>query len=119
MAEVGRQRLAPLVVAALVDDFEQWPDESVGVPRVVVLGAGDLGDEGSRVTERDAGADAVLPVAAAEDVRQPLAQPPLDTLRRDDDDLFGEGVVKRIGEKSAEAVGQEVGAFGAVEMQGH
>ena len=58
-------------------------------------------------------------VAAAEDVRQPLAQPPLDALRRDDDELFGERIGERIGEQRAEAVGQEVGAFGAVEMQGH
>ncbi len=117
--EVGGQGLAPVVVAAVVDDFEQRPDERVGVPRVVVGRSGDLGDERARVAEGDAGADAVLPVPAAEDVRQPLAQPPLDALRRDDDELFGEGVVKRVGEEGTEAVGQEVGSFSTVEVQAH
>ena len=83
------------------------------------VGSGDLGDERARVAERDAGADAVLPAPAAEDVRQPLAQPPLDALRRDDDELFGEGIVKRVGEEGTEAVGQEVGSFGTVDMQAH
>ena len=117
--EVGGQRLAPVVVAAVVDDLEQRPDERVGVPRIVVRRSGDLGDERAWVAEGDAGADAVLPVTAAEDVRQPLAQPPLDALRRDDDDLFGEGIVKRVGEEGAEAVGQEVGPFGTVDVKGH
>ena len=117
--EVGGQGLAPVVVAAVVDDFEERPHECVGVPRVVVHRSGDLGDERTGVAEGDAGADAVLPVPAAEDVRQPLAQPPLDALRRDDDDLFGEGVVKRVGEEGTEAVGQEVRPFGTVDMQAH
>ncbi len=59
------------------------------------------------------------PVAAAEDVRQPLAQPALDALGRDDDELLGERVGQRIGEQGAEAVGEEVGALGAVQVQGH
>ena len=58
-----------------------------------------------------------LPGPAAEDVRQPLAQPPLDALGGDDDELLGEWVGQRIGEQCAEAVGQQVGALGAVEVQ--
>ena len=38
---------------------------------------------------------------------------------RNDDELLGERVRQRIGEQGAEAVGQEVGAFGTVEMQAH
>ena len=105
------------VVAAVVDDVEQRPDERVGMPRVVVVGPGDLGDERARVAERDACADAVLSGPAAEDVRQPLAQPPLDALGRDDDELLGEGVGQRIGEQGTEAVGQQVGPLSAVEMK--
>src|SRR3954469_8049712 len=89
------------------------------MPRVFVVGAGDLGDQRARVAERDACADAVLSGSTAEDVRQPLAQPPLDALGRDDDELLGERVGQRIGEKRTEAIGQEIGSLRAVEMQGH
>ena len=121
--EVGGQGLAPGVVAAGVDDVEQRPDERVGMPRIVVVGAGDqpqyLSDERAGVAERDARADAIVLCAAAEDVREPLAEPPLDALGRDDDELLGERVGQWIGEQCAEAVGQQIGAFSAVEMECH
>ena len=115
VAEVGGQGLAPVGLAAVVDHVEQRPHERVGMPRVFVVGAGDLGDQRARVAERDACADAVLSRPAAEDVRQPLAQPPLDALGRDDDELLGERVGQGIGEKRAEAVGQEIGSLRAVD----
>ena len=83
------------------------------------IGAGDLGDQRPRVAERDAGADAVLAVAAAEDVGQPLAQPALDALGGDDDEFLGEGVGQRIGQQGTEAVGEQIGALSAVEVQCH
>ena len=58
-------------------------------------------------------------VAAAEDVRQPLAQPPLHAARRDQHQLLGERVGQRIGQQCTEAVGKQVGALGTVEVEGH
>ena len=86
---------------------------------VVVDGAGDLGDQRARVAERNARADAVLAVAATEDVREPLAQPALDALGRHDDELFGERVRQGIGQQRAEAVGEEVGALSTMEVKRH
>ena len=117
--EVGGERAAPRLVEAAVDDLEQRPDHRVGRPRVVVDGAGDLGDQRVRAAERDAGADTVGAVAAAEDVGQPLAQPALDALRRHDDEFLGERVGQRVGQQRAETVGKEVGALGTVEMKRH
>ena len=56
-------------------------------------------------------------VAAAEDVRQPLAQPALDALGGDDDQFLGERVGQGVGQQGAEAVGEEVGSFSAVQVQ--
>src|SRR5699024_5825725 len=74
----------------------------------VVACAGDLGDQRARIAEGDARADAVLAGAAAEDVRQTLAQPSLDAFGRNDDELVGEGVGQGIGQQGAEPVGEEV-----------
>ena len=89
------------------------------MPRVLVVGSGDLGDQRARIAERDTRADAVLPGSAAEDVRQSLAQPPLDALRRDDDELVGERIVQRVREEGAEAVSQQIGPFGSVDVKRH
>jgi hypothetical protein len=72
-----------------------------------------------RVAERDAGADAVLAGAAAEDVREPLTEPAFDALGGDDDELVGERVGQGSGQQLAEAVGEEIGALSAVEMKRH
>ena len=119
VAEVGGQRLAPALFAAGIDDLEQRPHHRIGGPRIVVRRARDFGDEGVRIAERDAGADAVLAVTAAEDVAEPLTQPALDALGGNDDQLFGEGVRQGIGQQRTEAIGEEVGAFSAVEVQAH
>ena len=81
---MGGQRSAPGLVEARVDHLEQRPDHGVGGPRVVVGGAGDLGDQRAGVPELDARAHPVgrLGRAAAEHVREPLAKPPLDAARR-------------------------------------
>ncbi len=97
VAEVGGQRRAPRLVEAGVDDLEQRPDHRIRVPWILVGGAGDLRDERAWVAECDAGADAVGGLAAAEDVRQPLAQPPLHAARRDQHQLLGERVGQRVG----------------------
>ena len=89
------------------------------MPRIVVVGAGDLGDQRARVAERDTRAHAVLAGAAAEDVRQPLAQPALDALGRDDDEFLGERVGQGIGEEGTEAVGEKVGALSTMDVKRH
>ena len=58
-------------------------------------------------------------VAAAEDVRQPLAQPSLDAARRHQHEFLGEWVGQRIGQQCAETVSKQVGALGTVEVEGH
>ena len=116
---MGGQRPAPRSVERLVDHLEQRPDHRIRRPRILVGGAGDFGDQRVRVAERDAGADAVGTVPAAEDVRQPLAQPPLDTTRGDEHELLGEWVGQRIGQQCAKAVSKQVGALGTVEVEGH
>ena len=66
-----------------VDGGQQRPDQGVGCPRVVVAGAGDLGDQRGRRAEVDARADAVGPaVTGAEVVGEALGQPALDALGR-------------------------------------
>ena len=119
VAEMCCKRLAPRFSEAIVDHLEQRPDERVGRPRIVVDGPGDLGDERVRVAERDAGTDAVGTGAAAEDVRQPLAEPSLDAFGRHDDQLLGERIVERIGQQRAEPVGKQVGSLGTVKMKCH
>ncbi len=119
MAEVRGKRLAPVVAATGVDDVEQRPHHGVGGPRIVTVDAADLGDQRARVAEGDACADAVRAGAAAQEVAQPLTQPALDALGGDDDDLFGERIVQRVGEQGTQAVGEKVGAFSAVKVQAH
>ena len=69
VAEVRAERAAPLLARAGVDHPEQRPDQRVGRPRVVVtpvmMEPRDLGDQRPRRAERDAGAHAVVGVAAA------------------------------------------------------
>ena len=67
----------------------------------------------------DARAHPVTAAAGAQDMRQPLAQPPLDAARRHQDELLGERVGQRVGQQCAEPVGQQVGAFGTVQMKCH
>ena len=118
-AEMGGQRPAPVLVEALVDHLEQRPDHGVGRPRVVVGGAGDFGDQRAWVPELDARAHPVRARTATEDVRQPLAEPPLDAARGNQDQLRGERVGERLREERAETVGQKIRSFSAVQMQGH
>ena len=55
-------------------------------------------DQRVRVAKRDAGADPVGAVAPAEDVREPLAEPPLDAFRGHNDEFLGERIRQRIGQ---------------------
>ena len=129
VAEVGRQRFAPLLGAGGVDDLDQRPHHRVGGPRVCVGGADNLacvgvqpqqlGDQRARVAERDAGADAVVTGPATQDVAQPLTQPTLDALGRDDDQFLGERVGQWIAEQGAESVGEQVGAFRPMDVKRH
>ncbi len=59
------------------------------------------------------------PRPAPEDVRKPLAQPPLHAARRHQDQLFGERVGQRVGQQGTEPVGQQISALGTVQMKRH
>ena len=59
VAEVGGERRRPGLVQGGVEHRQQRPGQRVGRPRVVVAGAGQLGDQRAREAELDAGADAV------------------------------------------------------------
>jgi hypothetical protein len=119
MAEMRREGAAPRLIEAAVDHLEQRPHHGVRRPRVLIGGAGDLGDERVRIAERDARADAVAAGAAAEDMAEPLTEPALDTLRGDDDQFVGERVGQRLGQEGSETVGEEIGALSAVQVQAH
>ena len=119
MAEVGGQRLAPAVVAAAVHDLEQRPTResgchgsSLSVPVISAISERGLRNEMPAQTPS-------CPVPRPRMCEQPLAQPALDTLRRDDDEFLGERVVQRVRKEVAEAVSQEIGSFSAVEMECH
>ncbi|KMO84218.1 hypothetical protein MCHUDSM44219_00810 [Mycolicibacterium chubuense] len=116
VAEVRGERRAPRLVQRAVDDVEQRPDHGVGRPGVVVGGVGQFGDQRARVAERDAGAHSVLTVAAAQDVGEPLTQPALGAARRDQHEVLGERVGGWNGQHRAQAVGEEVGAIGPMEV---
>ena len=122
-AEMSRERRAPLLRRALVDGLEQRPDQPVGTPRIVVgldtSGTSQgVGDQRRRVWEPHVGAHAVLLAGRrAEDVGQPLRDPPLDTPGRNRDDLGRERVARRLTKHLSEPVDQPVGALGPVDMQ--
>ncbi len=120
MAEVERQGGRPRLVEALVEHRQQGPGERVGRPRVLVAGAGQLGDQRPREPELDAGAH---PVSAArrgaEPVREPLAEPPLHAAGRHEHQLGRERVVQRRRQQLAEGIGEQVGPRGAVEVEHH
>ena len=87
------QTSAPLLVEAGVHDAQHRPDQPLGVPRVARFGAGEQDHERGRVEKTDTGGDAVLPSRlGAEAMRKPLGHPSLDTLGRNDDDVFGERI---------------------------
>ncbi len=118
--EVARQVGAPGLVEGVVDGREQRPDEPVGVPQVVAVTVEQQRDQRARVEEPDAGTDTVAAARSdAEPVGEPLGEPALDTLGGHHHDLVGERVVQRCGEQLAEAVGELVGARGAVEVERH
>ena len=74
---------------------EQRPGERVRGPRVVVAGAGDLGDQRAGRPERDGRAHAVAVGSGAEHVGEPLGEPPLHPARGHDDQLGRERVGQR------------------------
>ena len=55
----------------------------------------------------------------AEDVAQPLAQPALNALGGDDDQLFGERVRQGGGQQRAKSVGEEIGALSTMKVKRH
>ena len=67
----------------------------------------------------NARAHTVAAAAAPEDMREPLAEPPLDAARRHQHQFLGERVGQRVGQQGAEPVGQQVCAFGTVKMNPH
>ena len=119
--QVQRQSGCPRLVEAAVEHRQQRPGKCVGRPRIVVAGAGQLGDERPREPELDAGADAVTGAlgGGAEPVRQPLAQPPLHPASRHEHQLGCERVLRRRRQQLAERVGEQVGPRGAVEVEHH
>ena len=120
MAEVERQGGRPRLVEALVEHRQQGPGERVGRPRVLVTGAGQLGDQRPREPELDAGAHSVSPARrGAEPVREPLAEPPLHAAGRHEHQLGRERVVQRRRQQLAEGIGEQVGPRGAVEVEHH
>ena len=84
VAEVQREGGRPRLVEAAVEHRQQRPGQGVGRPRVVVAGAGQLGDQRAREPELDARAHPVTGAVAgrAEPVGQPLGEPPLHAARR-------------------------------------
>ena len=119
--EVQRQGGCPRLVEAAVEHRQQRPGKCVGRPRIVVAGAGQLGDQRPREPELDAGADAVTGAlgGGAEPVGQPLAQPPLHAASRHEHQLGCERVLQRRRQQLAEGVGEQVGPRGAVEVEHH
>ena len=71
------------------------------------------------VAELDARAHPVGARAAAKHVGEPLAQPPLDRRGRTPGPAPGERVGRAVATAGPEAVGEQVGAIGAVQVQGH
>ena len=67
----------------------------------------------------DPSAYAVAVTAGAQDVRQPLAQPPFDAAGRHQDEFLGERVGQWVGQQCAQPVGQQVGALGTVDVKCH
>ena len=82
------------------------------VPRISAIS-----DRGLR--NDDPGADAVAGAAAAEDMREPLAEPPLHAALGHEDQLFGERIGQRVASRVAEPVGEQVGALSAVKVKPH
>lgn len=120
MAQVSAQRHAPGLTEGGVDDLEHGPDEVLGQPRVVVIAAGEHGDQRAWSQEGDAGAHPVLaPFDRPEAVGEPLRQPALDALLGHDDHFLREGVRQRARQQLAELVGEGVGALRAVEVKCH
>ena len=121
--EVTGQRQRPGLVDAVVERGQQWPGQRFRCPGVVVVGRHGRAqrlDQRPRAAELHARADAVLPPrASTEPVPEPLAEPPLDALGRHHHQLCGERVVRGGREQVGEAVGQPVGARGAVEVERH
>ena len=72
-----------------------------------------------RVPELDARAHPVGARAAAQDVRQALAQPPFDAAGGHQDQLHRERVVEGCGEQGAEPVGEEIRPLGTVKVKRH
>src|ERR1700736_340366 len=77
VAEMGCDGATPGLLQVGVNGFQQGPDHRVRRPWVVVGNSEDLGDERSGGAENDPGADAVVGIAAAKGMREPLAEPPL------------------------------------------
>ena len=118
--EVRRERRAPGLPHRLVDDLEQRPDHPVGVPGVVAILAEQHRHQRVRAQEPDPGAHPVTAARAdPEPVREPLREPALHAPRGHDDELLGERVVERRREQVAQTVGEEVGALGTMDPQGH
>ncbi|CKQ87640.1 Uncharacterised protein [Mycobacterium tuberculosis] len=120
MPQVGCQRAAPRFVEAGVDHRQQRPRQGFRRPRVVVEGAGDLGDQGLRIAERDAGAHPVGAARpAAQHERKPLAQPAFHAAGSDQHQFLRERVGLGIGQQRAEPVGKQIGALGTVQVKRH
>jgi len=105
VAQMPGQDAAPRLIQRGVDDFQQRPRHGVGGPRIVVDRAGDLGDQRAWAAERHSRAHTITGTTTPDDMREPLAEPPLDAARRHQHQLLGERVGQRVGQQGAEPVG--------------
>ncbi|SHW82730.1 Uncharacterised protein [Mycobacteroides abscessus subsp. abscessus] len=104
------------VCAQFVEHFQQRPHQGVGLPRIVVHSARDLGEKRCGGAEFDARANAVARRAGAEHMGQLLAEPAFHTACGHQHQLRGERVGQRFGEQRTQPGGQRAGVFGSVQV---
>ena len=106
VAEMGCDGATPGFLEAGVNGFQQGPDHRVRRPGVVVDNPEDLGDQRSGGAENDPGADAVVGIAAAKGVGEPLAEPALHAPLGHEDQLLREGIRLRRRQQGSQPVGK-------------
>ena len=116
VAQMRCQRGAPRLIQAGVDDREQRPAHRIRRPRIIIARAGDLGDQRDRAAELHARTHPVAAGAGAQYVRQALGQPAFHPAGRHQHQLLGERVGRWRRQQRAEAIGEDIGAFGAVQV---